>query len=981
MTMNVPDRKREGGFAIRTGLPWLVLFLGATVVLLIAGYTYYTHEAERIRNENYEDLASVVNLKIDAIVMWRKQRLHDVWILANSPFERDALSEWLPDQSNSILQKALQDRFVLEQQTRGYADILLFDLDGNMLLSAKPNPEPLSPAEREAVQETLTQGSARLSNLYGSSSDGIIQLAAVAPVLSQGGKALAVAVMRSNAESLLYPLIRSWPTLSRTSETLLVCRDGDEVLCLNQVRRRPNSPLTFRHALDPALPDTQAILGKEGLFEGKDYRGEEVLAHLDHIPDSQWFMVAQVDKNEILEGAHFRGLIAALFAGALILVVGAGSAYGYRNRQATMYKDLYKLEQERRLIEERYRTILYSIGDAVITTDTGTLVQQMNPVAERLTGWTEDEGKGKTIDEILRIVNEKPSKPGQNPVQRVLTEGTVVEWANDTLLISRDGAERSIAYCAAPIRQDGAISGVVLLFRDQTEQKAVRIALEESEAKVLSVFESASDGIISFDDQGTIEMVNPATETLFGYTTREIVGKDVKLFMPKLYSSEQDQPPKPQSKTFETGVTERTRNTIAFRKDGGTFPVEISVSEYSNKHGGHSAVLVRDITERVTAEGDRAFLAAIVESSDEAIIGKNLEGTIVSWNREAEKMYGLTAEEAKGQSILAIVPPRLHPQVIHLLEMVIRGERTENLETTRLAKDGREIPVLLSVFPIRDSFGKILGVSSIARNISETKRYEHELRQGQKDIASSEAANRAKSEFLASMSHELRTPLNSVIGFSEVLHDKTFGDLNAKQVKYVDNILIAARHLLSLINDILDLAKIEARKTDLRCSDFNVGKLLEECLLLVREKALNRNLDISLHTQDDLMVWADERSLKQIILNLLSNATKFTPDGGKLSVTAEKKQDELVFSVRDNGIGVRPEDQERIFNEFEQIDSGTARKYQGTGLGLALTRKLVELHGGRIWIESEGEGRGSVFSFTIPCASELTGKQFDGMKL
>ena len=216
MTMNVPDRKRERGFAIRTGLPWLVLFLGATVVLLIAGYTYYTHEVERIRNKNYEDLASVVNLKIDATVMWRKQRLDDVWILANGPFEREALSEWLRDQSNSILQKALQDRFVLEQQTRGYADILLFDLNGNMLLSAKPNPEPLSPAEREAVQETLTQGSPRLSNLYGSSSDGIIQLAAVAPVLSQGGKALAVAVMRSNAESLLYPLIRSWPTLSRT---------------------------------------------------------------------------------------------------------------------------------------------------------------------------------------------------------------------------------------------------------------------------------------------------------------------------------------------------------------------------------------------------------------------------------------------------------------------------------------------------------------------------------------------------------------------------------------------------------------------------------------------------------------------------------------------------------------------------------------------------------------------------------------------
>ncbi len=950
-------------------------------MLLIAGYTYYTHEAERIQKENYEDLASVVKLKIDEIVMWRKQRLGDVWILANGPFERDALSEWLLDQSDNLLQKAMQDRLALEQQTRSYADIVLFDLDGNMLLSAKPQPESLSPVEREAVQEALTKGSATLSELYASSSQGIIQLAAVAPVLGQEGKAVAVAVLRSNAESLLYPLIRSWPTLSRTTETLLVRRNGDEVLYLNQVRHRPNTPLTFRHVLDTTLPATQAILGKEGLFEGKDYRGEDVLAYLKHIPNSLWFIVAQVDKTEILQGAHFRGIIAALFAGALILVVGTGSAYGYRNRQASMYKNLYRSEQERRLIEERYRTILYSIGDAVITTDTGTLVQQMNPVAERLTGWTEDEGKGKTIDDVLRIVNDKPSKPAQNPVQKVLSDGTVVEWANDTVLIARDGAERSIAYCAAPISQDGSISGVVLVFRDQTEQKAVRTALEESEAKILSIFQSALDGIIGFDDQGTIEMVNPAGERLFGCPAQEMIGKNVNLFVPDLYSRVQDESLKPRLKALETGVNERIRNKIAFRKDGGTFPVEISVSEYSNKHGGHSAALVRDVTERVTAEGDRAFLAAIVESSDEAIIGKNLDGTIVSWNREAEKMYGLTAKEAKGQSILAIIPPRLHAEVTHLLEMVIRGERTENLETSRVAKDGREIPVLLSVFPIRDSFGKILGVSSIARNISQTKRYEDELRQGQEDIASSEAANRAKSEFLASMSHELRTPLNSVIGFSEVLHDKTFGDLNAKQVRYVDNILIAARHLLSLINDILDLAKIEARKTELRCSDMKVREMLDECLLLVREKTLNRNLDVSLHAQDDLMVWADERSLKQIILNLLSNATKFTPDGGKLYVAVEKKENELVFSVRDNGIGVKVEDQERIFDEFEQIDSGTARKYQGTGLGLALTRKLVELHGGKIWIESEGEGCGSIFSFTIPCAAEPTWEQVDGKKL
>jgi signal transduction histidine kinase len=231
------------------------------------------------------------------------------------------------------------------------------------------------------------------------------------------------------------------------------------------------------------------------------------------------------------------------------------------------------------------------------------------------------------------------------------------------------------------------------------------------------------------------------------------------------------------------------------------------------------------------------------------------------------------------------------------------------------------------------------------------------------------AANRAKSEFLSSMSHELRTPLNAIIGFSEVLQDQHFGALNEKQSRQINHILSSGRHLLSLINDILDLAKVESGKMELELSPVRIAELIESSLVMIKEKALKHHLQLQEDLAPelaDLTIPADERKLKQIMFNLLSNAAKFTPDGGEIKVVAMREAGDLVVSVSDTGIGIAPEDQERIFGAFEQVDSSYTRQQEGTGLGLGLTRRMVELHGGRIWVESAGKDRGSSFSFTIP---------------
>ncbi len=369
------------------------------------------------------------------------------------------------------------------------------------------------------------------------------------------------------------------------------------------------------------------------------------------------------------------------------------------------------------------------------------------------------------------------------------------------------------------------------------------------------------------------------------------------------------------------------------------------------------------------------FAESLINTVREPLIALDQDLRVVSVSRSFYEFFKVKPEETVGQLVYDLGNKQWDiPKLRELLETILPQKATfDNYEVEHdFATIGRRV-MLLNARQIQRAFGKeriiLLAIEDITEKIKLQRELAERTNDAEKAQTEAEAANRAKSDFLANMSHELRTPLNSIIGFSEVLEDELLGTLNPSQREDVQYIIKAGRHLLSLINDILDLSKVESGKMELEVDQVSLREMLDAMLVMQREKALRHNisLDLRMDPAADLLIEADSRKLKQILFNLLSNAVKFTLDGGSVLVKTRTISGarEIEIAIEDTGIGIRPEDIPKLFKEFAQLGSVYDKQYEGTGLGLALTKRLVELHGGRIQVSSKF-GKGSRFAFVIP---------------
>lgn len=518
------------------------------------------------------------------------------------------------------------------------------------------------------------------------------------------------------------------------------------------------------------------------------------------------------------------------------------------------------------------------------------------------------------------------------------------------------------------------------------EISSLLAALEASERKRMAVLDTVLDAIVVISADGTIEIANAAVEHTFGYSPEELVGQNVRMLMPEPYRSQHDGYLENYRDTKIKKIIGIGRQVSGRRKDGTIFPIQLTVGE-TVLEGRHIYTgVIRDISEHVNSQAEllqtRERLELAISGTSDGIWDWDVATNHIYHSPRLREMIGIADDPSA--TIADAMGAQQYEALFRALEEHIQsgipfdykfstcllssGERRWFRTRGKAVYDenGRAIRMVGAMSDVTDEQQAVLALEGMASTLTDrVAEQTRELRQANAEL---ERASKAKDEFLASMSHELRTPLNAILGITESLAEGIYGTLSGPQRKALETVDESGRHLLALINDILDLAKIQAGRLEIDASPVNIFELCHSCMATVRPQALARRIHLAATEIDrDLVLITDERRLKQIILNLLSNAKKFTHDGGRVVLDVRMREEEqtIEFRIEDNGIGIAPEHLHTIFQPFRQLDSKLSRQYAGSGLGLALVSHLTDALGGSVSVESE-LGRGSAFTVTLP---------------
>jgi PAS domain S-box-containing protein len=937
----------------------IAAFIALALVVPLLGYAVIRLESQRIRDAAFSDLNAIADLKTSQIESWLHERWNDADALSANDSLIDDLDQWLHTRDGSAGERVVKRLQVFKDLYRH--DIQLLDPEGRRLLAPEGQPDTLDTVRQTLLATAPHTGQIQVSDLYRDKL-GQIRLDYAVPLVKRGEdppRRVAVAVMRTPVESFLFPLIQSWPTPSPSAETLIFRREGNNILFLNELRHRKGTALSFRLPLDtPGLPAAIAIRsgGKAQAMEGIDYRGIPVLTAIRPVLGTSWLLLAKADRDEVLRPLHHLVFWISLVALAAIAAIAAAVILLWRREERAHRLELVAQSAEKdRLLKLFYD--LPFIGMAIVSAAGKRWLHANDRLCEIL---------GSPLEELQETTWEQLAEPDDPTAGRTLSQrvmaGEMDGYQMEKRFVRKNGSVVDTSIDVKSVHhEDGSVEYLVATVEDITERKLAEVALRESQSDMKRAQAVGHIGSWRLDVRRNELAWSEENHRIFGMpegtpltyeTFLSSVHPDDREYVDRMWQAGlRGEPYDIEHRIVVDGTIKwvREKAELEYDRDGTLL-------------GGFGTT--QDITGRKWVEEklriQLRLVQAITDCAADSIFVTDENGRTTFMNREAEKVFGYSARELGGKVLHDVIHhhhPDGRPYPINECpncRIYSSGETVRNNEEVFFRKDGSRVTVACSNAPLQIT-GKSAGAVLVTHDITDLKHAQQTLIE----------ADRRKDEFLAMLAHELRNPLAPIRTAAHVLGRP---GLDEPKIKWAhDMIEKQVTHLVRLVDDLLDISRIVRGKIALKLQELELGTLVRQVVEDARPliDGKGQKLEVRLPEKPSRFE-GDPVRLSQVLFNLLDNAVKYTPEGGRIELAARLAGEQIEIKVRDNGMGIPADLLPYVFDLFQQGERTLDRAQGGLGLGLTLVRRLVELHGGTIEVESTGVDQGSEFTVRLP---------------